>query len=133
MKSSIWAALAAVALAQAANAADMKPADAKPADGRAESMTGAWTVDLASEPGKPYTQPMVLVLKPDGTVEGSFYNSQIEAGRWKTDRGRTCAAFRTSDGVGPYHSQACLAGDEVQGQTWAEHRRFLFNWNARRQ
>lgn len=91
---------------------------------------GAWTVDLTTDPAKPYTQPMELTLNPDGTVAGSFYHSDIVAGRWKTDRGRTCASFRTSDGQGPYHSSACLEGDTVRGQTWAEHRNFLFNWNA---
>lgn len=117
------AAIAAMAWAHAVNAAPAEP----------ERMTGAWTVDLSSEPGKPYTQRMQLTLKPNGTVEGSFYNSQIEAGRWKTDRGRTCVSFRTTDGAGPYHTAACLAGEQIQGQTWAEHRNFLFNWNAVRQ
>ncbi len=96
----------------------------------AQPMDGAWTVDLSAEPGKPYTQPMTLKLEADGTVTGSFYNSDIQAGRWKTARGRTCVSFRTTDGQGPYHTAACLVGTEVQGQTWAEHRNFLFNWNA---
>ena len=52
------------------------------------------------------------------------------AGRWKTDRGRACVSFRTTDGAGPYHTAACLRGDRVEGQTWAEGRNFLFNWNA---
>lgn len=94
------------------------------------ALDGRWTVDLSSEPGQVYTKDMVLKLATDGTVTGSFYDSEIEAGRWKTDRGRTCVSFRTTDGVGPYHSAACLRGDQVEGQTWAEHRRFLFNWNA---
>lgn len=123
MRLPVLAALAAIALAQSASAA---PSDA-------ERMTGAWSVDLSAEPGVPYSKPMVVTLKPDGTVEGSFYDSKIEAGRWKTDRGRTCVSFRTSDGAGPYHTAACLTGEEVHGQTWAEHRRFLFNWNAVRQ
>lgn len=96
------------------------------------ALEGAWVVDLSSEPGKPYTQPMQLTLKADGSVEGSFYNSTIEAGRWKDDRGRVCASFRTSDGQGPYHSAVCLNGATASGQTWAEHRNFLFNWNATR-
>jgi len=96
----------------------------------ASPLDGAWTVDLASKPGETYVKPMVLALKADGSVSGSFYDSTIEAGRWKLDRGRTCVSFRTTDGVGPYHSAACLVGDGVQGQTWAEHRNFLFNWNA---
>jgi hypothetical protein len=95
-------------------------------------LDGAWEVDLATEPGQAYTQPMQLALNADGTVSGSFYGSEIQAGRWKNDRGRLCASFRTSDGTGPYHSAVCLAGAAARGQTWAEHRDFLFNWNARR-
>lgn len=96
------------------------------------SLDGAWVVDLSTDPAEPYTKPMQLTLNADGTVNGSFYESDIEAGRWKTDRGRTCVSFRTTDGVGPYHTAACLVGDHVEGQTWAEHRNFLFNWNATR-
>ena len=96
-------------------------------------LEGAWTVDLSAEPGKPYVKEMVLQLQGDGTVGGSFYDSSIEAGQWKTANGRTCASFRTTDGAGPYHSAACLNSDgTVSGQTWAEHRNFLFNWNATR-
>lgn len=95
-------------------------------------LDGAWTVDLSGTSGEVYTQPMVLALAADGTVTGSFYGSAIEAGRWKQDRGRLCASFRTTDGAGPYHTAACLDGERVSGQTWAEHRNFLFNWNATR-
>jgi len=95
-------------------------------------LDGTWVVDLSAEPGKPYTQPMQLSLLADGRVEGSFYNSTIEGGRWKEDRGRICASFRTSDGAGPYHSSVCLTGVTATGQTWAEQRNFLFNWNATR-
>jgi hypothetical protein len=100
--------------------------------GSAAPLAGDWIVDLATDPAKPYTKQMTLRLAPDGTVVGSFYDSQIQAGRWKTDRGRTCASFRTSDGAGPYHSSVCLEGNHAVGQTWAEHRNFLFNWNAKR-
>jgi hypothetical protein len=94
------------------------------------TLEGRWSVDLSGEPAKPYVQPMELKLAADGSVTGSFYNSAIQAGRWKRDRGRLCASFRTSDGAGPYHSSVCLTGDGATGQTWAEHRTFLFNWNA---
>jgi hypothetical protein len=96
------------------------------------SLEGRWLVDLSTKPDEPYVKAMELRLAADGSVTGSFYDSAIEAGRWKTDRGRTCVSFRTTDGAGPYHSSACLRGDTVEGQTWAEHRSFLFNWNARR-
>jgi hypothetical protein len=94
------------------------------------TLASAWTVDLSAEPGKPYTKSMVLNLSADGSVTGTFYDSQIEQGRWKTDRGRTCASFRTTDGVGPYHTSVCLRAGAAEGQTWAEHRKFLFNWTA---
>ena len=95
-------------------------------------LAGRWTVDLSTDPATPYTKTMELKLATDGTVSGSFYDSEIQAGRWKSDRGRTCVSFRTTDGTGPYHSSACWRGGGVEGQTWAEHRSFLFNWNARR-
>ncbi|RYG33515.1 MAG: hypothetical protein EON93_09500 [Burkholderiales bacterium] len=97
------------------------------------SLDGKWIVDLSTKPDEPYTKAMDLKLASDGSVTGSFYDSEIQGGRWKTDRGRTCVSFRTTDGAGPYHSSACLVGASVQGQTWAEHRNFLFNWNAVRQ
>ena len=108
-------------------ACGMSPAFAAP-----PALDGAWNVDLSTPTSGPYAQPMLLTLKPDGNVEGSFYNSTIEAGRWKEDRGRLCASFRTSDGVGPYHTAVCLFGETAVGQTWAEHRTFLFNWTATR-
>ncbi|WP_296600224.1 hypothetical protein [Phenylobacterium sp.] len=95
-------------------------------------LAGEWVVDLSTKSSGPYSQPMVLRLGDDGVVTGTFYNSEIQAGRWKTDRGRTCASFRTTDGAGPYHTSVCLNGAQAVGQTWAEHRNFLFNWNADR-
>ncbi|WP_309627487.1 hypothetical protein [Brevundimonas sp.] len=95
-------------------------------------LAGAWTVDLSVDPAQPYTRPMHLTLAEDGTVTGDFYQSDIEAGRWRRQNGRLCVVFRTSDGVGPYHTSACLEGDHVVGQTWAEHRDFIFLWNAAR-
>jgi hypothetical protein len=76
---------------------------------------------------------MTLALAADGTVTGDFYESAIEAGRWKVQNGRLCVSFRTTDGVAPYHTAACLVGDHVEGQTWAEHRNFVFIWNAQAQ
>jgi len=42
--------------------------------------------------------------------------------------------FPHDGGAGPYHSAGCLVdAGTIHGQTWAEHRDFLFNWNAVRQ
>lgn len=108
------------------------PAAAQGVLSPADGLAGRWTVDLSTDPAEPYTKELQLSLAPDGGATGRFYDSDIEAGRWKADRGRTCVSFRTTDGVGPYHTAACLVGGRVEGQTWAEHRRFLFNWNATR-
>jgi hypothetical protein len=97
-----------------------------------EALSGAWTVDLSTDPAQPYVKPMHLQLAPDGGLTGDFYDSEIEAGRWKAQNGRLCVSFRTTDGVGPYHTAACLNGDKVEGQTWAEHRNFVFVWTATR-
>lgn len=98
----------------------------------ADGLGGAWIVDLSTDPARPYLKPMHLTLAGDGTVTGDFYESAIEAERWKAQNDRLCVSFRTTDGVGPYHTAACLKGDHVEGQTWAEHRNFVFVWNATR-
>jgi len=99
----------------------------------ATDMAGTWTVDLrASLADKPYTQPMVLKIAADGAVSGSFYNSEILAGRSVSARDRDCLAFRTTDGSGFYHTSACLEDGKVVGTTWAEGRNFLFPWTAER-
>lgn len=104
-----------------------------PAVAAVSDMAGTWTVDLRpSLTDKPYTQPMVLKIAADGTVTGSFYNSEILAGRSVSARGRDCVAFRTTDGSGFYHTSACLEGGKMQGTTWAEGRNFLFPWTAER-
>lgn len=95
-------------------------------------LAGNWSVDLSARADEPYFKSMRLDLLADGRLAGSFYDSDIEAGRWTRSHGRLCVAFRTTDGVGPYHTAACLEGDRVLGQTWAEHRDFLFLWSADR-
>jgi hypothetical protein len=109
------------------------PAEAQTvAQAETRALAGVWSVDLSARPDEPYFKSMRLDLLPDGRLSGSFYDSDIEAGRWTSSHGRLCVAFRTTDGVGPYHTAACLDGDRVLGQTWAEHRDFLFLWSADR-
>lgn len=98
----------------------------------ATPLDGAWDVDLTTDPATPYLKRMVVRTESGGTLAGAFYDSTILAGRWTTARGRACVSFRTTDGRGPYHTSACLVGDRLEGQTWAEHRNFLFVWTAAR-
>ena len=98
-----------------------------------QGMAGAWTVDLRpSLTDPPYTQPMVLTIAPDKSVTGSFYNSDIIAGRAGSAQGRSCVAFRTTDGKGMYHTSACLTDGRMVGSTWAEGRTFVLPWTAER-
>lgn len=97
-------------------------------------IAGRWIVDLRPSPDAPkYDKAMVLAIGADRTVRGSFYDSDIEAGRASASNGRVCFAFTTTDGVGPYHTSGCLVGDRILGQTWAEHRQFVLNWSAARE
>jgi hypothetical protein len=110
------------------------PAPAAPASSSTAALAalaGRWTVDLRPSPDAPkYEKPMVLTIAADRTVGGSFYDSEIQAGRASGSNGRVCFAFRTTDGAGPYHTSGCLVGDRILGQTWAEHRSFVLNWVA---
>jgi len=106
---------------------------ATPAIADVQGMSGAWTVDLRpSLTDKPYTQPMALKIAEDGSVTGSFYQSEILAGRAGEAQGRRCVAFRTTDGQGMYHSQACLVDGKMVGTSWAEGRNFVLPWTAER-
>lgn len=99
-----------------------------------ETLAGRWIVDLRPSPDAPkHEKTMVLDIAPDRSVRGSFYDSTIDAGRASSSNGRTCFAFRTTDGVGPYQTSGCLIGDRILGQTWAEHRKFVLNWAAERE
>ena len=57
---------AAIALGAGAAQAQMPPAAPTP-----PALSGEWVVDLSSEPGKPYTRPMVLVLAANGVATAS--------------------------------------------------------------
>lgn len=96
-------------------------------------INGGWTVDLRVSLTDPaYTQPMDVTIADDGTVTGSFYQSEILAGKAGRAQGRTCIAFRTTDGQGLYHTSACLVDGRMVGQTWAEGRSFVLPWTAER-
>ena len=106
---------------------------ATPAEERAAALSGTWTVDLRVDlADEAYSQPMVLSVAADGAITGSFYNSEILAGRAGSAQGRTCVAFRTTDGQGLYHTSACLVDGKMVGQTWAEGRNFVLPWTATR-
>ena len=103
------------------------------AEDRAAALSGEWSVDLrVSLDDEPYSQPMILAVDAEGVVTGEFYNSEILAGQAGTAQERTCVAFRTTDGMGMYHTSACLVDGKMIGQTWSEGREFVLPWTAER-
>ncbi len=53
------------------------------------ALTGRWIVDLRPSPEDPkYDKPMTLAIAADRTVSGTFYESEIEAGRASASRRR---------------------------------------------
>ncbi len=118
-----------LAFALIASATTQAPA----AEPTVADMAGDWVVDLRLKLDDPvYTQPMQLAIAADGVATGSFYQSEILAGRAGAAQGRVCVAFRTTDGQGIYHTSACLADGKMVGQTWAEARNFVLPWTAER-
>jgi hypothetical protein len=94
-------------------------------------LSGNWTVDLRPTSQAPaYFKPMTLTIAADGTLTGTFYDHAIDLGHAGATNGRPCFAFRTQDGSGPYQTSGCLVGDQVEGQTWSEGRRFVLTWKA---
>ena len=96
-------------------------------------LAGEWAVDLRPTMQAPaYIKPMRLSVGADNAVAGEFYDSPITSGRADASKGRTCFAFTTMDGSGPYQTAGCLVGDQIEGQTWSEGRTFLLTWTATR-
>jgi hypothetical protein len=137
MNTVAWRAAACAVLLAASGLPRLQAGDtlvAKPLDPALVRLTGRWMVDLRPSPeARRYEKPMTLEIAPDRTIRGTFYDSDIEAGRAGASNGRACFAFRTTDGVGPYQTSGCLVGERILGQTWAEHREFVLNWSAVRQ
>ncbi len=57
------------------------------------ALTGRWIVDLRPSPEDPkYDKPMTLAIAADRTVSGTFYESEIEAGRASASTGAPCVS-----------------------------------------
>jgi hypothetical protein len=119
--------------ALALTAASFASAETPPVASPYAALAGEWSVDLrVALTDPPYSKAMVLNIASDRSISGSFYDSEILAGRAGTGQGRQCVAFRTTDGQGMYHSSACLTDGKMVGQTWAEGRNFVLPWTATR-
>lgn len=97
-------------------------------------LTGQWQVDLRPAPdAAAYTQPMTLEITDDGSLVGSFYQTQFDNGEINDAWGDVVIGFATSDGSSNYaHSARMLTSDHIEGQTFSPERGFVMPWRATR-
>jgi len=114
--------------------------DRAPASPQAESLIsneliGNWDVALYFDPNSPpsATELVITSVKDDGSLEGSFYQSSFEIGRFTQKDGALIISVVTSDGSGPYSTSGRLYADgRFEGQTLSTGRGFLMPWTATR-
>lgn len=97
-------------------------------------LVGTWQVDLRPVPNAdPYFQEFIVTSVEGKTFTGTFYGTPVTEGRVNTDWGTVRIAFVTTDGSGPYHHSAVLAGEKLEGLSNSTGREFLSYWSATRQ
>lgn len=80
----------------------------------------------------PSSTVMELNVGDDGTLSGSFYQSEFEEAEYSL-RGSTLAfGALTSDGTAPYSHSGRLVDGRIEGQTLSHGRDFLMIWVATR-
>jgi hypothetical protein len=96
------------------------------------AMLGTWKVSLRYDPeAAPSQTEMRITRVENGTLEGTFYGSPIEDGRYTRQDGVWVIAGRTADGTGAYWHSARLDGSgSFEGQTLSAARSFLMTWEA---
>lgn len=99
-----------------------------------EVLVGTWKVDLRPTPdAEPYYQEFVVSKVADGSLEGTFYGSEVESGRINIDWGRVVFAFVTQDNSTTYSTSGELVEGRLEGRTHAMGRGFLAVWTAERE
>jgi hypothetical protein len=99
------------------------------------ALLGTWAVSLQFDPNAPPSKTQMRITRVEGgELVGTFYGSNIEAGRF-VSRGSTWVfAGRTADQSGIYwHSGRLKADGSIDGQTLSEGRKFLMTWSAVRE
>jgi|GEM_PF-5275725 len=100
------------------------------------ALLGTWDVALYFDPNGPpsATELVINAVNDDGTLEGSFYQSPFEQGRYTQKDGALIISVVTSDGSGAYNTSGRLYPDgRFSGQTFSLGRGFLMPWTAGRQ
>ena len=101
-----------------------------------DSLVGTWDVALYFSPDSPPSATVMEVTAAleDGTLEGSFYQSPFELGRYVIKDDQLIISVVTSDGSGRYQTSGRLSASGLFiGQTHSIGREFLMPWTAERQ
>ena len=95
-------------------------------------LVGTWDVDLRPTPDSaPYIQPFVVTSAENGVLEGKFYDTPIENGRFVVRDGVVHFSFTTRDGSGPYYSTGRFGdGNGIRGSTHSLGRDFFLVWSG---
>ncbi len=109
------------------------PAPASVPDLTTQDLLGTWDVALYFSPDSPPSATLMEIdaVNEDGTLNGRFYGTDFEIGRYTPRDNAIIISAITSDGSGPYATSGRLvAPDRVEGQTLSTGRDFLMAWSA---
>ncbi len=98
-------------------------------------LIGSWDVALYFSADAPPSATVmeITAVNADGTLEGSFYQSAFETGRFRRDGESWIISVITSDTSGIYATSGRLGPDGmIEGQTLSVGRGFLMAWTAER-
>jgi len=100
-----------------------------------ESLVGTWDVALYFSPNDPPSSTVMEIsgVQDNGVIEGSFYQSPFELGRFTQQGDELIISVITSDGSGKYFTSGRLSpSGAFIGQTHSEGRDFLMPWTAQK-
>jgi hypothetical protein len=76
---------------------------------------------------------MRIGFAPDGSLEGTFYNTAFMNGQVNDAWGDVVIGFSTADSSSSYaHSGRLVSPDRIEGQTFSPERSFVMPWRATR-
>ena len=125
---SLLAAAALSAVTACASAPGEMPVAPSPSE-----LVGTWDVALYFSADAPPSATVMEITEASeaGALTGSFYNSNFETGRYRSQGDEIIISVITSDGSGPYATSGRLtAPGFIEGQTLSTGRDFLMAWTA---
>ncbi len=96
-------------------------------------LVGIWDVSLFFSPTAPpsATTMEIFSANEDGTLTGTFYNTEFETARYTEREGEIAFTVLTRDGSGLYATSGrLLPNGRIEGQTLAAGREFIMMWSA---